>query len=945
MLFLPNGQLPPKKSKSGIVRGKSSGGYWLRARANTINLNTPPMTLWRHIFGNAKRNWLSLGPTGANNAPTMGIDPQAAWDILAGTYLGILQNGLIQGDIQEEGFLIGCATPEAFQVMVQTTLASLGLPPAPTPALNTSYLASPTLTANTSLGPYDYILTVPPMPPTDPLTFSVGIGIFINSNTSDTFTPSIPPMPTGVTATLSAPTFTLTYDPISGSSSGGVTLTLTLAAYTPPLTASLSIGLASSSSSAALPLALAVTTGNLVPVDPSPLFAFPTGLSASTVYDSGYNVVGIALTYAWLSTDIEPFPDYPCTVAGLWMITASASYTSSYSAPPAATWSPILASGPFMPLPADLLAAWQDAYGPLPPKGEIKFQAQYVDPLTGCPGPALSCTAEWATGTLLGTSLSAYTGPKFGFLYPTSGSSFISSPGLVTNITIELTGYNGYTGTVTLAAKGKTPVPNGANNTSYALPAGMTITFDPPTIDIIADSPTTYSGDMIITGPPAGPLWQGTVAIEAADAIMTASTRILVTYTGTFITPGNYLALAPSTATIYTPAASTTALQMLLSNFGPGALPVSMLTTNSDPDYTFEFGTGGTASATATSTAITFALATGQPPGSFTGQTLTAAGYGPSGYNVTDAPIIANDTTTVTVLSNNNPAAMTSAGIAAIINSSFTVPPGTLTAPGTTAVVMFAETAAVFTMPNPSLQIEAASGKNSTYAILYTTSNSDYGIQFWPLASAINQPVPGSTNITLTLINTNPNPLTPTLSTFAQGNGVTLTLSTTTPTVPGSAGNVPGTTTVTATVTTTAQADLTEASPSVQLVSGATSANSIIFFSDTQYGPLTANASNQVPAITIPGSTTVTITVSNESNATATVSLATGALPTGVSVSFGTTTLTVGPGSTTAPATASTTALITASGSAAPGYSGVTINLTAPDYLPFNVPLTPLLTP
>lgn len=589
MLFLPNGQLPPKKSKSGVARGRGASGHWLRARANVINLNTPPMSQWRAAFGAAKMNWRAMGPTGANNAPTMGIAPQDAWGILAGTYLGILKPGWYQGNIQTQAFLTGCATEEAFQVMVQTTLNALGLPPAPAPPLNSSYLASPTLTANTSLGPYDYILTVPPMPPTDPLTFSVGIGIFINSNTSDTFTPSIPPMPTGVTATLSAPTFTLTYNPISGSSSGGVILTLSLAPYTAPLTASLSIGLASSSSSAALPLALAVTTGNVVPVTPCPLFAYPTGMSASTLYDSGYNVTGFELNYQWLSTGPEPFPNYPCTVSGLWMITASAAYTSSYSAPAASTWSPILASGPLMPLPADVLTAWTDAYGDLPPTGKIKFQAQYVDPATGAPGPTLSCTAEWTEGTLQGADLSGWTGPKF--LTVNNSASGDVTAGTTAALQITVQGSGGYGGTITFTVKAKTPVPTGSPNAAYALPPGVIFTVTPATLTIAPGDTTIYTinADAPIPGGIADYLFKA--VIEATDGLQTngggATTQIIG---GSGLPPNtNFLTIDPTNTLTTISIPGTATVDFTLSNTGPDDIFAAMLYTYPNADLSFAF--------------------------------------------------------------------------------------------------------------------------------------------------------------------------------------------------------------------------------------------------------------------------------------------------------------------------------------------------------------------
>ena len=97
-------------------------------------------------------------------------------------------------------------------------------------------------------------------------------------------------------------------------------------------------------------------------------------------------------------------------------------------------------------------------------------------------------------------------------------------------------------------------------------------------------------------------------------------------------------------------------------------------------------------------------------------------------------------------------------------------------------------------------------------------------------------------------------------------------------TIPAAAGPVPATATINLTITTTAQADLTQASPFLAAVAGAYTQNASIVFTDTQYGPLWPTCSPQALTIPSPGTATVTLTLHNASAATATVNLVIGTL-------------------------------------------------------------------
>jgi hypothetical protein len=412
--------------------------------------------------------------------------------------------------------------------------------------------------------------------------------------------------------------------------------------------------------------------------------------------------------------------------------------------------------------------------------------------------------------------------------------------------------------------------------------------------------------------------FSGSIDVEATDSVVTFGTYLTLSIVGVVTPqpPTNYLSMFPVTTDIYTALNSSTALIFDLFNSGPADMAVSMLTTNTDPDYTIEFGQGGPAVGTDNVTSLTYHLATGANTNALEGQLLSSAGYAPAGYNVTDAPIIANDAYTITVLSSNHPFGETTTGIAAIIDNGLTVPAGTITSPGKASCIAFIEVGATYTGPTPQIQIVASAGKNTTYSIVNTTSNPGDGFQMSPLLTYLNQPVPGSSTIPLVFSNTNPSPITANLTPFYGGNGVTVTPASSSVTIPAAAGAVPGTATVNVTITATAEADLTQNPATVQAIAGGYSQIVSVWFTDTQYGPLYLSVSpvNLAPPS---GSTqTATLTVNNASAATATVALTPSYIPSGFTITVTPSSVTVGPGSTASPTTATATVTVTvASGS------------------------------
>ena len=841
MLIRPKNALPPTRSTTGIVRGRSSAGYWVRARASVVNPNTPAMSRWRNLFGAAKMNYKAA--VAGTNPPLVGSTVSAldAWTIFAETYFGILAAGVYYGGLQFPSTLTGCSTVDAFTVMVGTTLNQLELPIPPVPTTTNSAISSSSSDATQSSGGWNAALLFPVYANLDPLTLPISLSATSPSgylptppggNTIDglTLAPIAPivalfqggssaqtirlytgeaysgpnvtgtlaasSLPTGLTASilqaagpiytsigpLYSPQITLTASATLAPGNYTITLTLTtnigtfigyltVAIYSesaPPfsvtvtglpagvtavtagttvnagsgaglgtLTVGQSIKLTLAPNSAAASTTATstivttgptfnfpfnVTIGIISPVaaPPAPFFQTPTYLSAHPVYDDTMTVEAIALEYDVPDTGNGVMQRYGAAIHGQWIVTASPAYTSSYAQPDPSSWAPITYNGSvetnttaFFTAPGntpdDILSAWEEVFGELPDSGKIKFQVQPVDPVTGCPGPALSCTFEWENGTLLGAIIgeegietpgggTAWWGPAF--FIDSVGSPITIVLGTPYPVGIGVSGDRGYTGTVTFAVKSKSPVPNGNNSTTSAIPPGLTFTFDPPTIDIVADYPTTYTTTLTITADPAtAPFWSGNIDIEASDGIQTAAARTLLQVNGHMILPAsNFLTITPANSGLTVPSGESAAALLTLANTGPDPIGADMLSGSVNPNLSAEFGTGAVAAATATPTSITFALATGAPNNSLIGQTLSSAGYSPAGYNVTDANIIANDGTTITVTSTNAPGAMTTAGVAAIINSTVTVPPATPYGPSPASVTWSADTA-IFSDP------------------------------------------------------------------------------------------------------------------------------------------------------------------------------------------------------------------------------------------------------
>ena len=593
MLYTPNSKVRSKRGLFGIVTTTGQTGPHMRRLSFPVQTNSSPAINWRHTFLTTKANWAVLAASITGNPANHGLTDSQAWELQASNYFGILEAGLIQNGVEQIGRLIGCATPDAFYTMCQANRASLGLAPLGAPQFSTTYLSSTTATESTPINAYDFILTIPTMPPPNPLTFNMGVGVSITGNNTTGFTVSLSAAPTGITATLSATSFNLVYNSIAGTSQGAVVLTLTADPTAGPVTGSIGITVTGGGGNATLTPQLQLTTGNLVSTLPPPQFDFPNGLSCATYYDLSYNVLGFGLTYNAVGQVNFPATRYGVELQGLWEIVASDAYTNSYSPPDPAQWQPILFSGPYMPTPQNVLAAWEAIYGDLPASGNIKFQVFYIDPLTGTSGPAQSATAGWAVGTLRGFNRAAWSGPLFGWnVTPTDTT--ISCPGSAT-LPIAVYGFNGYGGTITFTPESSTVIYTGANSTKKALPAGLTFTVSPATVTIPPGSATPVSATVTLTAISGAQQFAGPVKVKAADSLSSTSATFELTLNGTVTPqpPPDFLSIAPGATNPHPASPGSAVVAYTLSNTGPDDIDVTMTADSDNPAITLDFDTYG----------------------------------------------------------------------------------------------------------------------------------------------------------------------------------------------------------------------------------------------------------------------------------------------------------------------------------------------------------------
>jgi len=806
------------------------------------------------------------------------------------------------------------------------------------------------LTASATATPGSYTVTVTAV--YNGVTNYTYLTLVVYSTAENTYAVNAGSIPSGWALALSTPSVTPTYSQSSSGLSALGDITVTIPPNYPAGSYSCSVTLTGPSAPVTATFSVTVKPCATVPTVVPPLFvgcqpnsAYGSvaylALGVTTLLDGGLNVLGFQLKYPIVQTDSAPIANYSWTgteygpagsaiLSGVWVVSASASYTSGYSKPPAnsylviGTWeatSSDLDGYSNLPWPPEdeVLAAWEAAFGALPQTGKIAFEMVWVDPTTGASSPQATGTAEWEVGTFKGGDVNGYTGPYFQCgsnetpLPPTGSGSYSVQAGIYQ--------YNGYLGTITVTAKAKTIVPNGANLSSPAFPAGLTVTANPSTVTYSTADQGFMPIGYTVTAAPNTVQYYGVVELSCTDGVFTSGYKFPAHLVGGNVLPPppDFLGISPAPVFGYQITAGIYAVPILLANGGPNTQFVAMLSEQLNPNVSIEFGTGGLVNATATATSITFEIAIPSGPNSLTGQTLSSVGYLPAGYNLTDAPIIANDDTSVTVLSQANPGAMTQIGTAAVIGSNPTVPAGTVTNPGTADVIALITIAGNPAPTGIVAQIEASAGVYSCQTAVVLVNEPGVGFFINVVPTLLTDTGPGTYTAQLVFTNNTSSPLTLTPAYTSSMNGISAVFTASTITLPASAPFVPGTASVNIAITVAVGTDPFGANVEVSTTPSTVTGFTIIQWTATANGMIKV-----VPALTQfttagPGTYSTLITVWNFTPEPLTVGMSSCVTAPGITASYSPASVTVPAASTSEPGSAATEMTVTVA-------SGVTTN-------------------
>lgn len=217
----------------GVVRKNSPHGPQLRRMSIPQNPNSPRMSRWRHIFGTQKQVWRALGPGGAANTPSNGVDPQTAWTAQNVTYSAVRIAASGSGADATPAIYGPLATGEAYMVMVQTMRQNLGLSILPTPETTQIAASAYGVTTSASAGAWEGVIDTLVGPPQAPLFFTMAIHLAGSGNQFAT-----PSSPTGT----GGYSFSPVYSSITVEQGGSVQISaLQIGSSTFPATAALSI--------------------------------------------------------------------------------------------------------------------------------------------------------------------------------------------------------------------------------------------------------------------------------------------------------------------------------------------------------------------------------------------------------------------------------------------------------------------------------------------------------------------------------------------------------------------------------------------------------------------------------------------------------------------------------------------------------------------------------
>jgi subtilase family serine protease len=530
----------------------------------------------------------------------------------------------------------------------------------------------------------------------------------------------------------------------------------------------------------------------------------------------------------------------------------------------------------------------------LPSNGSCTLTIDFSPLTAGALSDSLVLTdnALNVTSATQSISLSGTATPAPSFTISASPASLAVVQGNSGTSTIAMTGQNGFTGSVTLAASG--------------LPNGVTAAF--------GTNPTTGSSVLTLTASGTAATGTATVMIEGTSGSLTASTTVALTVNPA---PSFTLGASPSSLTVVQGTSGTSTIAVTGQNGFTGS--VTLAATGLSSGVTAAFATNPTTgssvltlTASSTATVGTATVTITGTSGSLTASTTVALTINPApSFTLSDSPgsltVVQgkSGTSTVTVTAVNGftgSVTLAASGLPSGVTAAFGTNPTT----GSSVLTLTASSTA--TVGTATITIKGTSGSlTATTTLSLTIPAPSFTLTDSPGSLTVVQGKSGTSTVTVTAVNGFTGSVT--LAASGLPSGVTAAF-----------GTNPTTGSSVLTLTASSTATVGTATITIKGTSGSLTATTTLSLTVTAAPSFTISASPT--SLTIvqrrTGTSTITITSQNGFNSATTLS-ATG-LPKGVTASFS-----ANPVTPKANGSATSTLTLTASSSATTGAVTVTV--------------------
>ena len=154
---------------------------------------------------------------------------------------------------------------------------------------------------------------------------------------------------------------------------------------------------------------------------------------------------------------------------------------------------------------------------------------RWIDPLTGAPGPQTTATVSWETGTNKGVAT-----PPQGWPFPATYNGTVAgtfNAPSTQSFTYAIGNFFNYNGTVSPSLVPASYIGTGTPPGSDALPTGLTVTYDPPTVTYVDGVPNASSVTVTIAVASGAQEFSGNVGSGSVEELsewieyMTAATN------------------------------------------------------------------------------------------------------------------------------------------------------------------------------------------------------------------------------------------------------------------------------------------------------------------------------------------------------------------------------------------------------------------------------------